>query len=373
MSEDPFDKTYWETLKEIECSNCGAELTYEPGTEHLKCKYCGTTNLIPEEHEVTLVEETPLVEYLQNKLNQPEEKMEVFTVVCQNCHAQTTFEPNISSDFCPFCDTPLIVENSSTHKIDKPSYLLPFYLSEKKARNSYKMWLSKLFWAPNDLKKYAESDHFQGLYLPYYTFDCHTSTDYRGERGDNYHDRQTVMVNQNGRMVPQTRTVTKTRWRSASGRVKNFFDDVLVVGSRNVDVEKLQKINTWDLQQLTNYNEKYLSGFKTEIFEVQLEEGYERAKQKMQTQINYTIRRDIGGDHQRIHSANTQYTGATFKEILLPIWMSSYRYRGKIYQIMVNARTGRVSGTSPVSKWKVAIAVILGIIAIVAIFYATRQ
>ncbi|MEL7004800.1 MAG: hypothetical protein AAFN93_18990, partial [Bacteroidota bacterium] len=80
MTEDPFEQQYWDTLREIECSNCGAELTYEPGTEHLKCKYCGTENTIPKENELTVVEETPLLEYLNDKLYQPDEQLEVFTV-----------------------------------------------------------------------------------------------------------------------------------------------------------------------------------------------------------------------------------------------------------------------------------------------------
>lgn len=372
MAEEPFERQYWDTLKEVACSNCGAELTYEPGTEHLKCKYCGTENIIVEENEMTLVEETPLLEYLHDKLYQPDEQLEVFTVTCQNCHAETTFEPNVSSGFCPFCDTPLVVKDSSTQKIHKPSYLLPFSLNEKKARDSYKAWLSKLFWAPNDLKKYAENDHFQGIYLPYYTFDCKTSTDYTGERGDNYQEQRTVTVNVNGKPTQQVQTVTKTRWSYASGTVYDLFDDILVVGSQNLDIQKLQQINTWDLGELKAYNEKYLSGFKTEVFKLKLEEGYEQAKEKMKAQINSSIRRDIGGDHQRISQANSAYTDATFKEILLPIWLSSYRYRGKVYQILVNARTGKVSGNSPVSKIKVAIAILLGIAVIAMLIFFTR-
>lgn len=373
MTEEPFEKQHWDTLREVECSNCGAELTYEPGTEHLKCKYCGTENIINEEEEVALVEETPLLEYLNDKLYQPDEQMEVFTVTCQNCHAETTFEPNVSSGFCPFCDTPLVVKSSSSHKIHKPSYLLSFELDNKRARESYKQWLSKLFWAPSDLKKYAESEHFQGIYLPYYTFDCKTSTEYSGQRGDHYQEQRPVTVMENGRQVQRTQTVTKTRWRPASGVVSDIFDDILVVGSQNLDIKKLQKINTWDLKSLKPYNEKYLSGFKTEVFKLKLEEGYERAKQKMQSQINMSIRRDIGGDQQRISHANTTYTEATFKEILLPIWLSSYRYRGKVYQILVNARTGKVSGNSPVSKWKIAIAIMLGLAMIATVIFFSNR
>ncbi|MEL7004815.1 MAG: primosomal protein N' (replication factor Y) - superfamily II helicase, partial [Bacteroidota bacterium] len=203
-------------------------------------------------------------------------------------------------------------------------------------------------------------------------FDCKTSTEYQGQRGDDYQEQRTVTVNVDGKPTRKVQTVTKTRWSHASGVVHDIFDDILVVGSQNLDIKKLQQINTWDLGELKAYNEKYLSGFKTEVFKLKLEEGYERAKEKMQGQITSSIHRDIGGDRQRVSHAKSTYTDATFKEILLPIWLSSYRYRGKIYQILVNARTGKVTGTSPVSKVKVAIAIGLGILAIALLIFFTQ-
>jgi hypothetical protein len=61
------------------------------------------------------------------------------------------------------------------------------------------------------------------------------------------------------------------------------------------------------------------------------------------------VRQDIGGDHQQIATLNTRHLGVTFKHILLPIWIASYRYREQLYQIMVNARTGEVVGRRPFS------------------------
>ena len=56
-----------------------------------------------------------------------------------------------------------------------------------------------------------------------------------------------------------------------------------------------------------------------------------------------------------------------FKHILLPIWVSSYRYNKKIYRFLINARTGETHGERPYDKWKIAITVLLGILVILAI------
>jgi hypothetical protein len=83
--------------------------------------------------------------------------------------------------------------------------------------------------------------------------------------------------------------------------------------------------------------------------------------------IRNLVIQDIGGDHQVIESLKTKHVGVTFKHILLPIWIASYRYHNDLYQIMVNARTGEVVGRRPYSVWKIVllvIAILLGVLMI---------
>ena len=78
--------------------------------------------------------------------------------------------------------------------------------------------------------------------------------------------------------------------------------------------------------------------------------------------IRSDVRRDIGGDAQRIHDIQTRYGDVSFKHILLPVWVASYRYGGKAYQFVVNGQTGEVQGERPYSWIKIAIAVLIGLI-----------
>jgi hypothetical protein len=81
------------------------------------------------------------------------------------------------------------------------------------------------------------------------------------------------------------------------------------------------------------------------------------------------IKFDIGGDAQQITSMQARYSDVTFKHVLLPVWLASYRWRNKAYQVVVNGRTGAVSGERPYSAIKIAIAVILALIVAAAIGY----
>src|SRR5262249_54922111 len=68
---------------------------------------------------------------------------------------------------------------------------------------------------------------------------------------------------------------------------------------------------------------------------------------------------DIGGNHQQLTSVETQHVGVTFKHVLLPVWMTSYRYRDRTYRVVINGRTGEVMGDRPYSVWKIFFLVVI--------------
>ena len=93
----------------------------------------------------------------------------------------------------------------------------------------------------------------------------------------------------------------------------------------------------------------------------------------MEVVIRGTVRSDIGGDQQRIHQLDTRYNDVTFKHILLPLWISAYRFSEKVYRFMINGRTGEVKGERPYSWIKIALAILLVIAIIAVIVFLTRK
>ena len=94
--------------------------------------------------------------------------------------------------------------------------------------------------------------------------------------------------------------------------------------------------------------------------------GFEKSKVTMESGIRTSIQRDIAGDHQQITSVSTVYNDITFKHILLPIWLSAYRYNDQVFRFMINGRTGEVQGERPYSVIKIVFAV-LAVIAVAVV------
>jgi hypothetical protein len=264
-------------------------------------------------------------------------------------------------------------KQAKDEKVIQPKSLLPFKLDNNTAKGEFKKWLKKLWFAPNDLKKAVLNfDHFKGVYIPYWTFDTHTSTKYVGQRGEHYYVSESYTTIQNGKSVSKTKQVQKTRWYSASGNVHQFFDDLLTVATKSVSEQYINKLEPWDLEGLVPYNRSYLSGFITEKYQIDLAEGFEIAKGIADPEIRNLVRRDIGGDVQQINSMVTNYNEVTFKHLLLPIYVSAYTFKGKLYQFLVNGRTGEVQGERPYS-WTKIIATVIGSAAIIAVIIFLLQ
>ena len=128
---------------------------------------------------------------------------------------------------------------------------------------------------------------------------------------------------------------------------------------------KADALEPWDLHALVPYDDQYLSGFVAESYKVDLPEGFERR----QADHGPDDRRDDPPRHRRRPPADRRPTAAyhdiTFKHLLLPMWISAYRYQDKVFTFLVNARTGEVQGERPYSAWKIAL-LVLAILIVVA-------
>ncbi|MBR6836601.1 MAG: hypothetical protein IKM72_11445, partial [Oscillospiraceae bacterium] len=58
---------------------------------------------------------------------------------------------------------------------------------------------------------------------------------------------------------------------------------------------------------------------------------------------------------------NTAYSRVTFKYVLAPIWIANFKFKEKLFNIVINGQTGQVRGEAPVSPLKVFIAILIAI------------
>lgn len=359
------------TAKRFPCSSCGAKLEFSPGTSSLKCPYCNHENKIPQSAEE--IRELDFYKYFARAAEQGESQ-EVQTVKCQSCGATSTLQPNISMSHCPFCGTQLQAAAKASRLL-KPGAIMPFKIQKNKALELFRGWLGGLWFAPGGLKDQAiREGGIKGIYIPYWTFDAKSTTWYDGERGEDYYETERYTDrDDDGNTVTRTREIRHTRWYHTNGTVWLNFDDVLVLAGRSLPQELTESLRSWNLKELVPYQDAYMSGFQAEAYQVDLGDGFERAKQEMDAAIRDAVKDDIGGDHQQINTVRTQFDGITFKHILLPIWISAYKYGGKSYRFVINGATGEVQGERPWSLVKIALTILASIVVLVLIALVLKK
>ena len=367
--------------KQFPCRNCGAGMEFIPGTRNLRCPYCGTEMPIPEVAgtETAGNNDTPdgrpetggklkeldFLSHLERAEAEQAKPQTVHITHCEGCGADITLDNGLSAELCPYCGLPVVAQDYVTTEIAVQG-LLPFNIDKDKAYSLFYGWLKDLWFAPNDLVKMTTRDGvLNGIYTPYWTYDSETMTVYTGARGEHYWETETY---QSGGQT-RTREVRKTRWYPASGTVDVSFDDILVPASHALPQTMLDGLEPWDLEKLTDFTSEFLSGYRAETYKVSLKDGFGIAQGKMAPEIEKAIREDIGGDEQRINSQDTDYRDITFKHILLPVWISAYRYDQKTYRFCINGRTGQVQGERPYSWIKITLFVLLCLVILTGILW----
>ncbi len=322
------------------------------------------------------VEERSYEQYLQIRPEQLGQlAANALEVRCQSCGAISVFAPPQVAGQCEFCGVQIVAQTKSADPILAPEGILPFRITQQQARTQLRQWLRSRWFAPNALRHFSQPDAIHGVYLPFWTYDTSTTSYYTGQRGDHYYVTETYYERDSqGNQVARTRQVRHTRWSHASGTVSLWFDDVLIPASVSLPQNRLNSLEPWDLAELRPYDPAFLSGFRAQRYQVDLAHGFELVKVAVAGAIQGDVRRNIGGDEQRIHNITTHYSGITFKHLLLPVYAGAYRFKGRVFQIVVNGRTGEIQGDRPYSFWKIAlfIMVLFTLFAIIVLVIGER-
>jgi DNA-directed RNA polymerase subunit RPC12/RpoP len=357
-----------ENINRYLCKGCGGAMVYNPQTGLLTCNYCGATEIIKVTGSVDENDYESFLTVASSSL-QPM-ATNAMQVGCDSCGAIVNFTPPETAKDCDFCGAKIVAQPKAADPLVAPEGVLPFSIAQPVAVSALKDWINSRWFAPSKLKEFARPDKIHSIYIPYWTYDSQTSSNYTGERGDHY--SETEYYQENGE--ERSRQVQKTRWYSVSGSTSRSFDDVAIPATKSLSEKYLQKLEPWDLQDLKPFEPAYLAGHKAQTYQVSLPEGFERFKSIAASQIENDCENDIGGNEQRVHNVDTYYADIRFKHLLLPVYAGAYSFNGKVFQIVVNGRTGLVQGERPYSWFKIAalvfaiIGAILFIVILVGLF-----
>jgi DNA-directed RNA polymerase subunit RPC12/RpoP len=349
------------------CPGCNSQLYYNAKQQQLVCDHCGTRVVI--EKAADKIRENSLKQQLANAAD-PSVTVEQLVYKCNRCSSESVYTTETPTFICSFCNFEAVNPVAYKTRIIQPSGMIPFAIDHQQAVGIFKTWLGKGWLAPNDLQQFARQDALHGIYLPFWTYDAQTNTNWSGYGGRYYYETEYYTDSQGKR---QSRQVQRTEWIHRSGTYQNFFNDILIGSSTEVTQQECERIFPYRLEELVNFDARYLSGWKADVYDVAVHDGYEKAEGMMRSAIEAACAELCRIDTYRDLQCHTVYSDQTYKHILLPVWLCSYIYKQKTYHFLINGQTGKIHGKKPFSAIKVTLLVLAILAVIVVAFYLYAQ
>lgn len=343
---------------EFPCGQCGASMSWDPDADALTCAYCGNRVEVPRTAGTIVERALEDAPEAQRGLG-----IELRVTACDSCGARVTFDGKDTAERCVFCGSPNVLAQDANRNAIRPESLVPLDVGRDEVRANFQGWLKSLWFRPNALKK-AQTSQAVGIYVPFWTFDAQVHSDWSADSGTYYYVTVPYTTMVNGKPVTRTRQERRTRWSPAWGSRDDVYDDHAVHASLGQPGDLVRQLGDFALAGLVPYQPEYLAGWRAEEYSVDLEAGWGIARDEIVASQDVRCGGDVPGDTYRNLSVRNRIRDVRWKHVLLPIWSLQYRFRGKVYTVLVHGQSGKVVGKAPYSWAKISL-LVLSIVVVV--------
>lgn len=338
--------------KSYACPNCGANTAYDVSEGGIACEYCGYVAPVK---GVKVGKRADEFEFTLDTISQSTHGWGTQRQVlqCESCGAELSIPHGTLTATCPFCASNNVNVTTSPEESLRPRFLVPFKIVKQQTIQISKEWLGKGWYHPNELAASTVMQRLTGVYLPFWTFDTQVYAKWEAEVG---HEVKTRHYNSS---TKSWETRTRIVWRWESGQVHQNIDDFLVIGSHpnHISHRILNQLFPFQMNGLVAYQPDYLAGWQALAYETTLTQAWESAKRSIREGTKKACYQDIPTNHVRNFSMSADFEDESWRYILLPVYIATYKFEDKMYQMMVNGQTGKIAGQKPVAWWKVWLAI----------------
>ncbi len=363
-----------------QCPTCTGSLQYDTQSGKLRCDYCQSayetseieqfyakkekeateafeaqaplpTQATPHENssetaEKVLHDNVWDTSKLQSNWGDDEKKMRSYS--CPSCGAEIICDETTAATSCLYCGNPTVVPGQFSGTI-RPDFIIPFKLNKEAAKLALKQHCKGKFLLPKVFLKEAHIDEIKGAYVPLWLFDgnVYANVHYNATRSSVRDSGQYRITTTHHFKVHRAGTIT--------------FQDIPVDASSKMPDIYMESIEPYDYKELKPFSTAYMPGFLADKYDVAVEQCVGRADERAIQSALDVMRRSVSGytscieseKQTNLHRGDVQYA-------MVPVWMLSTRWRGKVFLFAMNGQTGKLIGDLP-CNWAKFWAFVLGL------------
>ncbi|MGE0759567.1 MAG: hypothetical protein AB7O38_21295 [Pirellulaceae bacterium] len=257
---------------------------------------------------------------------------------CRGCGASMSYDASAQTLRCPFCGSQQLEAREDT-KSWVPDSVVPFVLSRDEAIARMRQWLQQGFWRPGDLATAALVEKMTAVYVPYWVFASQTYAFWTAD-------------------TSQTPPGARGNWYPLAGEHRDQHRGLLIGASGALTPAETSALVPFDLGSAVPRSQVDLEHVVFEQFRVQRKYARPLAQAGFENLVRAACQKYVPGSCRNL-KVNVRLEGLTSDAVFLPIWIAAYRYRDKVFRLVLNGQTGQATGQAPTSWRKVVVAVAL--------------
>lgn len=309
------------------CPKCGGRVEFKIQTNQLICLYCGYTPSADEERSAA-DDERSIYEVLPTERGHRWAASQQ-QLSCQRCGAVSLWSPEQKAVECPYCASHQLIVSAETEVLVDPQGIAVMQISEKEAVRRTQAWFGRGWFAPDDLSKAVKKHILHPAYYPFWTFDGTLELHWSCE------------INEGSNNT--------SNWVTRTGSECELFNDIVVPGLERLKFKDLRKLGPYNLMDVVEFKPEYLAGWPAMTYDRPLAKASLLARERVVHDLRRQLHNRVAPGRQKrgLKTGGVNWIDMTFKYVFLPLWIGTYHYQGKPYQVFVNGQTGKVSGEKP--------------------------
>lgn len=255
---------------------------------------------------------------------------------------------------CAFCGSTYVVELPPDEDHPTPHVVALFQVEQDEATRAVRGWLSRRWLAPGAFRRQERLEGVQCVYVPFWAFSTRAESRWRARIGEFWYEQKKERYRAaDGKWRTRTRTVRHTEWHGLSGKHHEFLANYLVSGSNGLPQRDADRLKPFDLTGGSRYAPHVVAGWSVEDCSVERDAAWDRSKAAFFDAETDAVARFLPGDVSELLEIETSFHDIAGSLVLLPVWLLTVRHEDTPYRVLVNGQSGRVTGESPTSPWKI--------------------
>lgn len=348
---------------QYKCPNCDGLLEYRADMRMFGCSSC--PSVFSDEEVKKMFKDSGRPDISGKSDQNISEVNDIDVYLCTECGAEIMTVSDIVPGACTYCQSSLAFGGriSENHL---PYGVIPFQMNAEKAAGIIKEKLEKKKFIPSELLSEESLENIKGVYIPFWMADCQASGSLEGTA------KRLRTWRKGDFRFTETKEYTIEREAGISFSGITAEDD----GQKSRDI--INALEPFDFENVQNFSSSHLSGYRAERYMINKGKAFSGIKKNV-TDISEQIMNASVSGYSGFSEADFRVSimNTDWRYILLPVWLMTYQYNGKIYKFAVNDMNGKMTGRPPIALkalFYVSAAILLVVMAaVLAGFYIFQK